>query len=66
MVGSRTIFTKNKRFLCGTRDDSAFENLSKGIEHIDVKTYATDACDSYNLINPKNYIICKFNTSDEI
>ena len=62
MVGSRKIFTKIKGFFVGARDNSAFENLSKSIEHIDAKTYATEAWDSYNLINPKNHIIGKSNT----
>ena len=44
------------------RDNSSFENLSKNIEHIDVKTYATDALDSYNFVNPKNHIFCKLYT----
>ena len=53
---------KIKGFFVGDRDNSAFENLSKSIEHIDAKTYATDAWGSYSLINPKNHIIGKSNT----
>ena len=51
-----------KGFFVGARDNSAFENLSKNIEHIDEKIYATDARDSYNLINPKKHITGKSNT----
>lgn len=43
----------------GSRDNTSFENLSKNIEHIDAKIYATDAWDSYNLINPENHIVGK-------
>ncbi len=51
-----------KDFFVGAIDNSAFENLSKNIENIeniDEKIYATDARDSYNLINPKKHITGK-------
>ena len=51
-----------KDFFVGARDNSAFENLSKNIEHVDAKIYATDARDSYNLINPKKHTTGKSNT----
>ena len=51
-----------KGFFVGAIDNSAFENLSKNIEHIDEKIYATDARDSYSLINPKKHITGKSNT----
>ena len=51
-----------KGFFFGARDNSAFENLSKNIEHIDAKIYAIDARDSYNLINPKKHTTGKSNT----
>ena len=50
-----------KGFFVGAIDNSAFENLSKNIEHIDEKIYATDARDSYNLINPKKHTTGKSN-----
>ena len=50
-----------KGFFVGDRDNSAFENLSKNIEHTDAKIYAIDAWDSYNLINPKKHITGKSN-----
>ena len=43
-------------------NNSSFENLSKNIEHIDTKTYAPDALDFYNLINPKNHTVGKLYT----
>ena len=46
-----------KGFFVGARDNSAFENLSKNIEYIDAKIYATNAWDSYNLITPKKRIL---------
>ena len=53
-----------KGFFVGARDNSAFENLSKNIEYIDAKIYATNAWDSYNLITPpkKAHITGKSNT----
>ena len=50
---------KVKEFFVGSRYNSSFENFSKNIEHIDAKTYATDARDSYNFINPKNHVVGK-------
>ena len=46
----------------GSRDNSSFENLSKDIEHIDSKTYATHARDFYKLINRKSHIVGKLYT----
>lgn len=51
-----------KGFFVGSRGISSFECLSKNIENIDAKVYATDDWESYNLISPRKRIIGKAHT----
>ena len=44
MVDSNTMLTKGKRPHCKTRTNFVFQNLSKNIEYINTKIYATDTC----------------------
>ena len=53
---------KIRGFYVGSRETSSFEKLSQNIQKLNVKTYATDAWESYNLIDPKKHIVGKAHT----
>ena len=53
---------KIRGFYVGSRETSSFEKLSQIIQRLNVETYATDAWESYNLIDPKKHIVGKAHT----
>ncbi len=48
---------KIREFYVDSHETSSFEKLSQNIQRLNVKTYATDVWESYNLIDPKNILL---------
>lgn len=51
-----------KGFFVGSRETSSFEKLSKSIDNIDAKVYASDGLEAYNLIHPQKHLVGKAHT----
>ena len=48
-----------KGFYVGSRNTSCFKKFFQKISHLNVKTFATDAWKSYNLLTPEKHITGK-------
>ena len=57
---------KIREFYVDSREASSFEKLSQNIQRLNVKTYATDAWESYNLIDPKKHIVGKAHSTNRL